>query len=187
MSQNRCFNDHLPARRLRSPQETRRIAGGGAFTVVELVLALTIISILGTAVVTMLMGASQSDNYLSNCLTAQSETDLAIRRIINNIREAQTGSIVLGPSTLATLTQPDNPDGFPVGVAVSYAVQPDPSNASQNVLQETDQRWGTNTLVHNVTTFSVTAVSGIPNLYQVDLVVGSPVTSERHVQVFGRN
>ncbi len=97
------------------------------------------------------------------------------------------GRVGIGSGTLSTLTQPHAADNCPVGATVLYALQPDPANAAQKVLQETDQRYGTNTLVHNVTTFSVTAVSGVPGLYQVDLVVGSPAIEECHDKVYSRN
>jgi hypothetical protein len=110
-----------------------------------------------------------------------------MRRIANNIREGQSGSITVGASTLATLTQSDPTDGYPNGATVSYFLQADPNNASQQVLMENDQRFGSNILVHNVTTFTVAAVSGIAGLYQIDLVVGSQMIEERHFKVYARN
>jgi prepilin-type N-terminal cleavage/methylation domain-containing protein len=181
-------NDSLPAiPRRHHPAKGCAPGARRAFTLIELILAMSILAIVGTAVVGLLFGASNTDRFLRSCSTAQSETDLALRRIINNIRTAQSGSIVVGTSTLSTLSAPDPADNYPSGATVSYALATDPANSSQNVLQETDQRYGTNTLVHNVTTFSVTAVSGVSSLYQVDLVVGSPSQEERHVKVYARN
>jgi prepilin-type N-terminal cleavage/methylation domain-containing protein len=158
-----------------------------AFTLIELLLAITIMAIVSTAVVTLLFGASNTDHFLFACNTAQSETDLAMHRIVNNIRTAQSGSVGLGTNTFSTLSPTDAVDGYPSGSIVSYTLVADPSNAGQNILQENDQRYGTNTLVHNVTTFGVSTVSGVTGLYQVDLVVGSPSNNERHVRVYARN
>jgi hypothetical protein len=52
---------------------------------------------------------------------------------------------------------------------------------------ENDQRYGNNAIVHNVSTFTITAVTGAAGLYQIDLVVNSQMTEERHFKVFARN
>ncbi len=157
------------------------------FTLVELVLAMLILSLISTAVCYMLYAAMDADSFLRSTNTAQSEIELAMRRITNNIRESQAGSVVVGTSTLSTLTQSDVVDGYANGVIVSYALQPDPNTAGQQMLVETDQRYGANPLVHNVTVFNVAMVAGVPNLYQIDLKVGSQMIEERHFKVYGRN
>jgi type II secretory pathway pseudopilin PulG len=159
----------------------------GAFTLVELMLALLVTLILSVGVCTLTAGALRTDKNVRAIVLGQNEVDLAMRRIVNNIKEAQTGSIVVGTGTLSTLTQPDSADGYSSGATVSYALAADASNAGQNDLVETDQRYGSNVLVHNVTTFSVAAVSGYTSLYQVDIVSGTTPVSERHEQVYGRN
>lgn len=158
-----------------------------AFTLVELVLALLVLSVIAVAVCTMTFGAMNDDRYLRSANLGQSEVEMAMRRIANNIREAQTGSITLGTSTLSTLTQADTAHGYASGATVAYSLQTDATISTQKDLMENDQRYGNNVLVHNVTTFNVTAVSGITSLYQVDLVAGSQPVSERHFQVLGRN
>jgi prepilin-type N-terminal cleavage/methylation domain-containing protein len=186
----------------------RVLSGGGqgtrfalrrGFTLVELMVALTVIGIISAAVVVLIEGASNSDSYLRACNTAESEIDIAVRRVANNIMEAQTGSIVVGSAnvtsgsttvasaTLTTLTQPDNANSYPFGVTVIYTLQADPSNPGQFILTENDQRYGTNTLVHNVKTFNIGAVSGFTNLYQIDLVLGGVMANERHFKVYAPN
>ncbi|HUO10469.1 MAG TPA: type II secretion system protein [Phycisphaerae bacterium] len=158
-----------------------------AFTLLELITGLVIIAIISTAVCTLTLGSMNTDRYLRSTTTAQSEVELAMRRIINNVHEAQTGSVTVGVHTLNTLTQADAPHGYSSGATVAYCLQADPANAGQQVLMENDQRYGNNVLVHNVTTFNVTQVSGISGLYQIDLVAGSAAVSERHFKVFTRN
>jgi type II secretory pathway pseudopilin PulG len=156
-------------------------------TLVELLLALLIVSTLGTAVTILTVGAMDGDSALRKIGTAQSEIDVAVRRITNNLLECQSGSIVTGTSTLSTLTQADSADGFASGATVSYSLQNDPSATGQKMLMENDQRYGNNALVHNVTTFTVALVSGVSKLYQVDLVVSAPIPIERHFKVYARN
>ena len=158
------------------------------FTLVELILALLITAIISLAACTLVFSALASDRYLRSAHSAQAEVELASRRIINNIREAQTGSIVIGTQTLTTITQADTADGYPNGVTVSYALQNDPNHAGQKQLVETDPRYGTNNVVaNNVTTFKVALVSGFTDFYQLDIVAGTSPVAERHVQVNTRN
>lgn len=177
----------------------RRLPCRGAFTLTELLVALCIVAVLSAAVTSLLFGATNTYRYVRDCGTAGSEMDLGVRRITNNLMEAQTGSIALGTTpvtsgsnsitsaTLTTLTQADPANSFPLGAVVSYQLRADSANAGKFVLSETDQRYGTNTLMHNVKTFNVTAVSGVADLYQVDLVLGDPLGQERHLQVYCRN
>lgn len=164
-----------------------RAAVPRAVTLVELLVALVVVAILSTAITTLVFGAMNDNRYLQNNAVAQSELELAMRRITNNIREGQTGTVAVGPSALSMVTQPDSADGYPSGVTVSYAVQNSTTVTGQKDLTETDQRYGTNVLVHNVTTFSAAQVSGISNLFQIDIVVGTAPQTERHFKVFARN
>ncbi len=166
---------------------TPGIARRRGFTLVEVLIAVVILAVVSTAIVTMIFGAMNDNRYLQNTGTAQSEIELAMRRITNNLREAQTGSITIGAHTIATLTQADSIDGYPSGATVSYALQVSTTTTGQKDLAETDQRYGTNVLVHNVTTFNAALVSGIANLYQIDVVVGTTTPEERHFKVLARN
>jgi prepilin-type N-terminal cleavage/methylation domain-containing protein len=170
----------------RNARRRRRCAGGG-FTFVELMTALVIFAMLATAACILLFGALNTNRHVQSLTTAESEIELAMRRMVNNIHEAQTGSIAVGTSTLTLLTQDDPAHGYSNGASVIYSLQADSSNAGQQDLMENDQRYGTNTLVHNVTTFNIALVSGSTALYQVDLVVGTKVKEERHFQVAARN
>ncbi|HEY4330348.1 MAG TPA: prepilin-type N-terminal cleavage/methylation domain-containing protein [Phycisphaerae bacterium] len=163
-----------------SPASPRR-----AFTLLELLLALTVTATISTAVCALIVATMSSDRFLRSTNAAQSEIELAVDRISNNIREAQSGSIIVGTSTLSTLTQPDQPNNYAAGATVAYSLQTD-ATTGQKTLMENDHRYGNNALLHNVTTFTVTRVAGISSLYQIDLVVGSQLTEERHFKVFAR-
>jgi prepilin-type N-terminal cleavage/methylation domain-containing protein len=171
----------------RGARERPRIRMRRAFTLIETILALTIFAMISLSVCILIVAAMNTDRVLRSTNTAQSEMEFAIGRISNNIRECQTGSLTVGTSTLSTLTQADVANGYSSGATVSYSLQADPNAAGQNMLMENDQRYGNNALVHNVKTFSVAAVSGVDGLYQIDLVVGSQMTEERHIKVFTRN
>lgn len=159
----------------------------GGFTIVEVLSALVILSIVGTAVCGLTMAAMNSDRFLRSANTAQMEVEWAMRRIANNIREAQTGTITAGSNTLSMTTQADSTHGYPNGATVSYSLGADPTISTQNDLYENDQRFGNNILVQNVKGGGFSTVSGYTNLYQVDLVTGTNPPVERHLQVFGRN
>ena len=68
------------------------------------------------------------------------------------------------PGTLTIKTQGDAANGYASGATVTYSV----SNGS---LVENDQRFGTNTLVANVATFSVQRVNTSPT--QVSITITS--------------
>lgn len=94
----------------------------GGFTIVEVLSALVILSIVGTAVCGLTMAAMNSDRFLRSANTAQMEVEWAMRRIANNIREAQTGTITAGSNTLSMTTQADSTHGYPNGATVSYSL-----------------------------------------------------------------
>ena len=159
-----------------------------AFTLVELLVSLAIIAMISVAVSTMTVGAINSDRYIRAANTAQAESELSMRRMANNLRSAQTGTISIGTSTFTCISQPDASNGYPSGATVVYSLQNDPQNSSQKVLIENDPRYGsTNILAHNVTTFTIVLVSGYTDYYQVDLVLGTTPPQERHFRVYNRN
>ncbi|MEI8194963.1 MAG: prepilin-type N-terminal cleavage/methylation domain-containing protein [Phycisphaerae bacterium] len=157
-------------------------------SLVELIVALLILSLISTAVCTLTFGAFNTDRFLRVRNTALAEIELAAARMTNNIREAQTGSIVVGTGTLTTMTQADTAHGFPNGVTVSYSLRADPVNTGMSQIIENDPRYGaTNVLANNVSTFTVATVAGITGLYQVDIVINSKPIEERHLKIFCRN
>lgn len=158
------------------------------FTMVELLMALMILALITTAVTTMTFGAMNTDRFLRSTNTAQAEAELAMRRIAFNLRTAQTGSITISGTTLTTLSQPDSANNAPNGATVVYSLRTNPTNANQKQLMENDARFGgLNVLANNVSTFTITPVSGIANLYRVDLIIASSPIVERHFNISCRN
>src|SRR5947209_4609346 len=97
-------------------------------TLLELMLALSITTMLGSAMCALIAGAMNTDRFLRSTNSAQSEIEVVVDHLSNNIREAQSGSIVVGTGTLSTLTQPDAANGYANGSTVSYSLATDPTN-----------------------------------------------------------
>ena len=124
------------------------------FTLLEVILALVIITLLSTAVTALITGAANASRYVTTTGDAVWQLDNAARRMTYNLSMAS----VLDSPTNTTLTntftihtQPDAGNSNTT-YQVSYAL-------SGTNLQETDPRYGTNTIAQNVTTFSVTRVT----------------------------
>jgi prepilin-type N-terminal cleavage/methylation domain-containing protein len=125
-----------------------------AMTLVEMLVALVIVSILSTAVFAMLGGALNADRYMRTSINTTSSMELAVRRILHNVRTASaltTPTNGTATSTLTTVTQAD-PNNSNATYTVTYTL-------SNGQLTETDTRYGTNVLLKNVTAFTVTLVN----------------------------
>jgi prepilin-type N-terminal cleavage/methylation domain-containing protein len=125
---------------------------GRAVTLVELLVALTVLAVISTAVTVLLTGAADAHQYVNTECDAMAQVENAYRRILHNVRAA---SDVLAPtdtavgSTLSVATQMDSTYSATVAPTVTYSV------VGGNLV-ETDDRYGTNNvLVENVKTFSV--------------------------------
>ena len=111
------------------------------------------------------------------------QIDNASRRIMHNLRAAS--SLDSPTTTTATHaftihTQPD-PNNSNAIYQVSYAL-------SGTNLQETDTRYGTNTIIQNVTNFTVTRLSvSTPVTVKVTLTIGTATPTTRTFVILGRN
>jgi len=167
---------------------------GQGMTLVETLVALVIFSLLMTAGYTLLSGTLRADRYLRSANTTESEVELAIRRITNNLRTAApyasmvpvAGSAVgTTSSTLTTLTQPD-PNNSNQQYVVSYRLQ-------NNQLIENDSRYGSgtaadNVLCNNVASFQAKVMaSSSPMMIQITLTTNGPQAVSRVFQVMCRN
>ncbi len=154
-----------------------------AFTLLELIIALLIFTIISTAVCVLTVGAMNTDRFLRSANTAQAEAEIAMRRIVHNLQTAQTGSIAIGTgTTIQLITQPDSTSGYPSGATITYSV-----NASKQLIENDPRLNGNNVLANNVSTFTIAYVTGFADLYQVDLVINSQPITERHFKVYNRN
>src|SRR4051794_10566826 len=77
-----------------------------AFTLVELMVTLMIISLVATASTSMLVSSANIQRYVLNNTNAAPQTGLAFRRIVKNIRSASQATWV-PPAELDLVTQPN--------------------------------------------------------------------------------
>jgi prepilin-type N-terminal cleavage/methylation domain-containing protein len=152
-------------------------------TLAELLLALTIVALISTAIATLLACAGRTHAYVNNETEAMSQVENAYRRILHNVRTASALSnpndaTLHVPGTLTVTTQPDT--GYASGATVTYSV-------SGGNLVEVDQRYGTNILVSNVATFSVQRVGTSPMQLSITITSSTVPAVSRTVIVNCRN
>jgi len=152
-------------------------------TFLELMLGLTIVSIVGAATAALMVGAANASKYVNSNGDAVWQIDNCERRMTFNLRAASTldaPTNTTATNTFTIHTQPDAGNGN-VTYQVSYAL-------SGTNLQETDTRYGTNTIAQNVTAFSVTRLSvASPVSVQVTITIGSSTPVTRTFVVLCRN
>jgi prepilin-type N-terminal cleavage/methylation domain-containing protein len=154
-----------------------------AVTLVELLVSLTIVAILSSAVAVMLAGASQTNSYVNNETDAMSAVENANRRILHNVR---TASVITTPAN-GILTQSiilktqNDPANNNLPAKVTYAID------SYGNLVETDDRFGTNILVKNVRTFDVQRINTTPTELNVTITSGTNPPVTRTIVITCRN
>jgi prepilin-type N-terminal cleavage/methylation domain-containing protein len=165
----------------------RRLRRG--LSLLEVILGITVFSIMATAFFTVLQGALNTDRYLRAANMTESEIELATRRITNNLRTASamaTPTTTTAANTLSITTQPDSGNSNAT-YTVSYSI-----NAS-NQLIEADSRYGAgaagnNVILNNVSTFSVQLQSTTsPKVIQVTVPTTAPQAVTRSFKVYCRN
>jgi prepilin-type N-terminal cleavage/methylation domain-containing protein len=156
-------------------KKTHRSRG---LTLVELMATLMIFAVVSAAAMSMLMSSANTQRYVLKSVNSSSQVELAFRRIVENLRSASQATC-LGTTELDLVTQADtSKTGNPV-YNVSYALV-----GSQ--LIENDDRYGSNVLAANVTSFSITPVQTTkPTMFRVVLTItpdsGGPVTRQSYV------
>jgi type II secretory pathway component PulJ len=157
-------------------------------TLVEMLMALSILAVVSTAVVAMLHAGAQVSGALGNSITNQWEVEAAIARIVQQTRMCTTLTVPGGTSggtTFSLVTEPDAANGN-VTYSVSYALITAGDGTQQ--LQETDSRYGTSILIHNVQSFSIrTKNVGLPTVAIVTLTVGGAPPVTRTFRMTPRN
>jgi prepilin-type N-terminal cleavage/methylation domain-containing protein len=152
-------------------------------TLMELLLALTIVAMVSTAVAFMLAGAGKTNSYVINETDAMSQVETAYRRILHNVRTASAlttpnDSTLHAPGTLTITTQADT--GYPSGATVTYSV-------SGGNLVENDQRYGSNTILSNVSTFSVQRTHSTPTTLSITITSSTVPAVTRSIIITCRN
>ena len=152
-------------------------------TLVELLIALTIMAIMFAAVSALIYGTMNTDRFLRTQSQALSEVELATRRIMYNLRSCSAISTPTDASaagTITILTQPDPANSNAV-YTVTYTL-------SGTTLTENDTRYGTNILVHNASAFSVQRLSLVsPESIQVTITLATTPLITRTFKVQCRN
>ena len=159
-----------------------------AMTLVELLTTLSIMAVVSTAVVAMLRAGSQASSAMGASMTSQWEVESAIIRMVQQVRMSGSTSVptgVSGGTTFSLVTQPDSANGNTT-YAVTYAMVTAADGTKQ--LQETDTRYGTSVLVHNVQSCDVRtkAATGTQVLIMT-ISAGTGVPVMRTVRAMPRN
>ena len=152
-------------------------------TLLELMLALSITSMVGGATAMLMVGAANTSKFVNTSGDAVWQIDNSLRRMTHNIR---------------TCSALDSPANTTPTAAFSVHTQPDAANGNATYqvsyqlsgtnLQETDTRYGTNTIARNVTAFSVTRVSvASPVTVSITLTIGTSPQTTRNVVILCRN
>ena len=158
-----------------------------AFTMVELLLALVITSLLATAVAAMLTGAAKTNQFVTKETDAVFQTETAARRMIHNLRAA---SAVSSPATttaansLTLTTQRDSSNGNAT-YTITYSL------IGTNLV-ESDPRYnvsGTpNTIATNISAFTVTRSSlTSPQKILINITTNTSPPVTRSFTVYCRN
>ena len=170
--------------------DARRLGRRGplrGFTLVELMTTLVIFALIATAATAMMASSANTQRYVANNVTANSQVELAFRRIVENIRSSSQCACP-NPSEIDLVTQADA-SSFVYNVKYTLV---------GTQLMEIDDRYGTNILCTNVTTFtpaqavSTTTpalLSANPSIFQVTLRVSPPNSPSitRQATIVARN
>lgn len=163
-------------------------------TLVELLVAISILAIVSTAVATLLNGAGHTHQYVNKETDAMAQMENAYRRILHNLRTARTltaPTLTTATNTFTITTQPDPSYGSPgpASATVTYSI-----NASGDLVED-DPRYDPaantpNVILRNVRTFTVkreTAVGTSPTQVTIVIQTNTDPVITRSVKVTCRN
>jgi prepilin-type N-terminal cleavage/methylation domain-containing protein len=154
-----------------------------AFTLTELMVALSIFSVASSAGTFLLVSAANTQRYVRASATEGSEVEFAMERMVENIRSAN-GVTLMGTGTIV-ITSPPSALASNHTFTITYTF-------AGGVLTETyvdnsnGQTFSSTALVHNVNQFSVWSQSA-GKAFHVVLDVGTTARAVREFVVFGRN
>jgi prepilin-type N-terminal cleavage/methylation domain-containing protein len=162
-----------------------RTISRGALTLVEMLVALVVISIVSVAVFTMVAGAADTSLYVTSGTDTVSQVETAYRRMLHNARACSAITAPTGTSAATTLTlkTQNDPSNGNAPRTVTYAL-------SNGNLVETDVGASTvtSTLVTGVTNFAVTRITTTsPQQVQISVTAGRSPAVTRTVTIYCRN
>jgi hypothetical protein len=172
-----------------------------ALTVVELLVALSIVAVVSTAVTTLLYAGGKVNSFVTSSIDTQWEVEAAVNRIAQEIRTCDPLNLV------------NVPTGTGGGAFCSFVTQPDPANGNQTydvslqLMQASDGTWqlwesqylhGTTTprfagqpsavILHNVQSFDVrTKTAGLPQVVTITMTAGRNPPVTRTLTIAPRN
>jgi type II secretory pathway pseudopilin PulG len=156
-------------------------------TLVELIMALAIMSVICTAVLALLTASAHTNAAITATITSQQELEMALRRMIQQTRMCSSLTVPSGNSngtSFSLTTQPDTANSN-ASYSVSYSMV---AVGGLNQLQETDTRYGTSVLIHDVQSFDVKLKNaGSPAVLIVTVTVGRNPSSTRTIRITPRN
>lgn len=140
------------------------------FTLVELMVTLIIFAMMATAIGAMQYSTFQTQTYVTNNISSESELSLAMDRVVENLRSAAWAGIpASGQLDITTLADPNNgnqPD------TIGYEVN------GNNQFTETNTAYGSEPeampLVNYVSAFTVTKTQTNPSMFLVTITVTPP-------------
>lgn len=178
-----CPGFNTPAR---SGVVLSRAIRRSGFTLFELMLSLMIFAMASTAGAYMFCAAAENQTYFKASATSASEVEFAMSRIIENLRAATSATIGTSPTKLTLVSLPNSAIG---GATFTITYTWSNGNLTETYVSNgTDQTQNTSaTLVHGVTSFTVSPLSGAASTYQITISAGTQEPILRKFTVFGRN
>jgi prepilin-type N-terminal cleavage/methylation domain-containing protein len=161
-------------------------------TLAEMLLALTILAIVSTAVLSMIQLAGRVNGAVSNSITNDLEIESAICRILANGRTCSSMTVPSGTSDGATFsmqTQPDAANGN-ASYDITYTFANGQLTETQYIHGTTTPRFGTASavLIRDLQAFSVRLkAAGSPQVAILTLTAGSGPSATRTFRVTPRN
>ena len=152
------------------------------FTLVELMVALSIFSAMSTAIVSLMFYAYDANRYVRSKSDLVTQVESAMRRIMDNTRSAST----LGPNFSSTVLHEFTQADLDVS-NLKYSIQYNIDNNGD--LVETHDLYGTNVIVKGATAFNVTMLQGsAPTMLEITISATDGETSvTRTCRVTSRN
>jgi prepilin-type N-terminal cleavage/methylation domain-containing protein len=174
------MNMHLPMSSSRRPKTP-------GMTLVETLMALSILAVVSTAVAAMLHAGARVSNAMNASITSQWEVQSALLNITQQVRLCASVTVPNGTgggTSFSLVSQPDSANNN-TSYTISYALA---TVDGVQVLQQTDPRFDTKTLIHNVQSFDVrTKNTGSPQILILTLTTAGTPPVTRTVRITPRN
>jgi prepilin-type N-terminal cleavage/methylation domain-containing protein len=132
------------------------------FTLVELMVSLMIFSLMSTAIISLMFTSYDINRQVRSENDLVSQVESTLRRIVDNTRSSSTPGPYFTSTHIDLYTQADT-DHSNLKYNIQYYI-----NAGGDLVEYHDL-YGTNTLVHNCTAFTVFTLHTNPTVLQVTI------------------